>query len=142
MSKIRVLDTDLDFEFLDADELEKFQNENDRVVEEFNALDYDNMTVPEGFRKQCAIINTFFDNLFGKGTAEKLFHGKSNIKDHLNAFAAITNAAVTSDQEIGALRGRYSPERAGRYEGQQPQRSGAGNVTQFKGNPKRYPKHR
>ena len=142
MSKITVLGQELEFDFFDADELERYEGENLKVEEDFNKLDYKSMSNADALRAQCRIINVFFDNLFGEGTAEKLFHGKSNIKDHLNAFAAITNAAVTSDQEIGALRGRYSPERAGRYEGQQPQRSGAGNVTQFKGNPKRYPKHR
>ena len=133
MSKIRILDAELEYEFLDADDLEKYQQENDRVVKEFEVLDYDGLSAPEGFRRQCRIINTFFDNVFGAGTAEMLFHGKSNIRDHLDAFAAVTNAAVTSDQEIGALRGKYSPERAGRYDGQQQNRANGGNVSQFNG---------
>jgi len=114
MSKIIVLGVELEYDFFDADELEKYQQENQMVVNEINAIDFTKMSPPDGMREQCKIVNTFFDNMFGHGTAERLFHGKSNIKDHLEAFAAVTNAGLSSNAELRSISDRYNPNRAQR----------------------------
>ena len=114
MSKITVLGQELEFDFFDADELERYEGENLKVEEDFNKLDYKSMSNADALRAQCRIINVFFDNLFGEGTAEKLFHGKSNIKDHLEAFATVTNQALSSDTELQKATSMYTPNRAQR----------------------------
>lgn len=114
MSKYTVHGVELEFDFFDADELERYTEENKKVGDEFDSLDYSAMSNADALRAQCRIIDTFFDRLFGEGTAEKLFHGKSNIKDHLEAFAEITNHALTSDAELKSISNRYTLNRAQR----------------------------
>lgn len=118
MSTFTVFGRELEYDFFDADELERYQDANARVDKEFKKLNYNAMSTADALRAQCSIINTFFDTVFGKGTAAELFGGKNNIKDHLEAFAEVTNAALDTDKEMRRLsdsvEARYSPNRAQR----------------------------
>ena len=46
--------------------------------------------------------------------SEELFGGKNNIKDHMEAFAAVADAAMNCNGELTALTEKYSPNRAER----------------------------
>lgn len=128
MSKFTVLGVELEYDFFDADELEKYEAENLKVDEDFNNIDYKGMSNADGLRAQCKIINTFFDNMFGAGTADRLFHGKNNIKDHLEAFAIVTSTAVNSETDLRSVTDRYNPNRAQRrFDQKNANRQNGGN---------------
>ena len=111
MSKITVLGVELEYDFFDADLLEKYEAENLHLNEEFSKLDYDSMSNADALRAQCQIVNNFFDHVFGAGTADTLFHGKCNIKDHLIAFSDVVKYSTTRDNELRDIVVKYSTTR-------------------------------
>lgn len=130
MSKITVLGVELEYDFFDADLLEKYEAENLHLNEEFSKLDYDSMSNADALRAQCQIVNNFFDHVFGAGTADTLFHGKCNIKDHLIAFSDVVKYSTTKDNELRDIMNQYTPNRAQRRFDQKNanrQNGGSGN---------------
>lgn len=113
--RIVVLGKELEYDFFDADLLEKYEKENLRVKERIQEpTQYDGKTTADSLRIQCGIVNDFFDEVFGNGTSEELFGGKNNIKDHMEAFASVTGAVMSCNGELKALTEKYSPNRAER----------------------------
>ena len=104
-----------DIDFMDADELEKYEAENQYVVDKIGDDEQlAGKSTADALRYQCGIVNGFFDNLFGAGTAQKLFKGKNNIKDHMEAFAVVAEAAYNARVDFDAMTGKYSFMRADR----------------------------
>lgn len=120
---MNVLGVELNIDFFDADQLEKYEVENKRVADRINERSqYQGKSTAESLRIQCGIVDDFFNAVFGDGTDETLFHGKSNIKDHMEAFGIVANSAMECRKEFDAMVDKYSPNRAERRQNQQNQR--------------------
>ena len=129
MSTFTIRGKELEYDFFDADDLERYQEANTRAGKEFGKLNLNAMSSADALRAQCSIINTFFDTVFGKGTAAELFGGKNNIKDHMEAFADVTRVALDTEGELRQISDRvdlrYSPNRAQRrFEAKNGQNNG------------------
>mgnify|MGYP004506637375 CR=1 FL=1 len=112
---IEVMGKELEYDFFDADNIEKYEASNLRVSERIGEKkQYEGKSTADAIRLQCSIIDDFFDELFGEGTSKELFGGKSNIKDHMEAFATVADAARSCNQELTALGDKYNPNRAER----------------------------
>lgn len=112
---MNILGVELQFDFFDADELDVYERENQKVAEKIKEpTQYEGKTTAEALKIQCGIVNDFFDAVFGEGTAEKIFKGKNNIKDHMEAFAIVANEAMSCRDEFDAMTNKYSPNRAER----------------------------
>ena len=105
------------FDSYDLEDVEKAQKEMNKVVaalknppRNFNRI--------EGIKYTVKIVSDCLDNIFGKGSAEKVFKGKTNMKLALKAFEEITIGMQEQDsefkKEIEATREKYSPNRAER----------------------------
>ena len=116
---INVLGVELELDILDADVFEVYEaavNEVSRKVTENDELE--GQKTSQKLRFQCTTIKEFFDEVFGPGTADRLFHGKNNIKDCIDAYLAVlkTFKEVASDLRIAMandqakLMGKYEPE--------------------------------
>lgn len=115
MSTMNICGIDLDFDFLDADELEKYLDANQKALDRINdKKEYEKLNTPDQMRLQCSIVNEFFDSIFGEGTSEQLFHGKNNLGDHMEAFAIMSEAAQKSDSRFDEIKGKYNVNRAQR----------------------------
>lgn len=113
--RIVVLGKELEYDFFDADLLEKYEDENLRVKERIQEpTQYDGLKTADALRIQCGIVNDFFDEVFGKGTSAELFGSKNNIKDHMEAFATVAEAAMSCKGELDTITEKYSPNRAER----------------------------
>lgn len=111
--RIVVLGKELEYDFFDADLLEKYEKENLRVKERIQEpTQYDGKTTADSLRIQCGIVNDFFDEVFGNGTSEELFGGKNNIKEPHGGFCFCAGAAMSCNGELKALTVKYSPNRA------------------------------
>ena len=108
---MKILNVEIDFDFLDADDIEKFENEAKRVVKECENNEIKTLTYAEQIRKECEIIDNFFNNVFGEGTSEKLFKGKANLMEHINAFQDIVNEKIRKQEEMNSTLKRYLPNR-------------------------------
>lgn len=119
---MKILGVELDFDFCDADQAEAYEREVRRVVDRVqDKKQYEGKGNADGIRIQCRIVDEFFDAVFGSGTAGMLFHGKSNLREHLEAFGAVSDAARESNAELLELAGRYAPDRAARRQEQKQQ---------------------
>lgn len=74
-------------------------------------------TAGEKIRATCAMFKDFFDNIYGEGTADKLFDGKSNLnacrdafKDFLVACVTDSEASAQADQGIMDIIKPYTAE--------------------------------
>lgn len=112
---MNILGHELEFDFCDADQMEAYEREAGRASARVQDQSlYEGKGAAEGIRAQCGILDEFFDNMFGAGTAAGLFRGKANLREHLEAFAAVSEAAAEGAREILAIQERYSPARAAR----------------------------
>lgn len=108
---MKIRDIEVDFDFLDADDVERFEKEAKRVIEESSKKEKIEMSYSEAIREECRIIKEFFDNVFGNGISEKIFKGKNNLADHIKAFEDIVKEK--NQQQIGLQNtlDRYQPNR-------------------------------
>lgn len=89
---------EVDFNFTDADDLERFENGAKKVKELSNNYEKQELSVAEAIRKECEIINNFFDEVFGDKVSEKIFKGKNDLKEHMELFVDIVNEKVRQTQ--------------------------------------------
>ena len=110
-----ILGVELEYDFFDADQLEVYERENAKVTETINEpTQYEGKSTPDALRIQCRIVDNFFDAVFGSGTAQKIFKGKANIRDHIEAFGIVSQAAMSTREELEKIEDKYTPNRAER----------------------------
>lgn len=126
---MNIFGVELELDLFDADQLELYEKECKRVVDRINEKGkYAGKSTADSIRYQCKIVDDFFDNLFGNGTADMIFKGKSNIKDHMEAFCIATNEQEKSNTEFMNIVDKYTPNRAERRQEQkQHQKQGSRN---------------
>lgn len=95
---MKLANIDVDFSFTDADDLERFENGAKKVKELSNNYEKQELSVAEAIRKECEIINNFFDEVFGDKISEKIFKGKNDLKEHMELFVDIVNEKVRQTQ--------------------------------------------
>jgi len=63
----------------------------------------------EGYLEQCATVDTYFDDIFGPGTAEKVFQGSEhNIMVHLKAVEELTDWAQGEKKKLNDFTNKYT----------------------------------
>lgn len=118
-----IFGVELDFDFFDADHIEAYERESKRVAEDIKEpTQYEGKSTADAIRIQCRIIDTFFDNVIGPGTAEKIFAGKNNLRYHMEAFGIMSQRAQNSNAELDSIMDKYSPNRAERRQAEQDAR--------------------
>ncbi len=108
---MKIRDIEVNFNFLDADDIEKFEKEAKKVQEESNKKSTQEMTYSEAIREECKIIDNFFDNVLGEGTSQKIFKGKANLEEHIKAFEDIVKEKVEQQKGLENTFNRYKPNR-------------------------------
>lgn len=129
---MNILGVELEYDFFDADQLEVYERENAKVAEDVNEpTQYEGKSTADALRIQCRIVDDFFDALFGAGTARKIFKGKANIRDHMEAFGIMAQGAMSAREELDKIEDKYTPNRAERRqterENRQAQKQGSRN---------------
>lgn len=119
--KFKINNAELELDFLDADEMERVEEELDRVVQrtktELNTSQA--TTQSQVIRLTCQIVFDFFDAVFGEGTQKRIFGNRCNMADAMRAFEMFKQAKDNSTAEIKALSEKYNPNRAARRANQQ-----------------------
>ena len=78
-------------DFLDADVLEKVEKASKKVFDECKNATKKAKAESEAVRNQCKAIAEFIDELFGKGTAEKLIKNGSNLFTCINVYGEVVS---------------------------------------------------
>ena len=116
---VNVCGVDLEMDIYDVDFYEKFESEVRNVNHKVNEIPSKRGdTAAQQLRRQCKAVKEFFDAVFGTGTADKLFHGKNNIKDCTVAYQTVINAAGAAmsayneetTKAFDEIRTKYAPE--------------------------------
>lgn len=108
---MKIRDIEVEFDFLDADDVEKFEREAKKVQETCKEKQKIEMPTSQAIREECKVINEFFDNVFGEGISIKLFNGKNNLMEHVKAFEDIVQEKLKNERDLSTLYERYQPNR-------------------------------
>lgn len=99
----------LEGDLMDADFMEKFETAMVKMRD--SALEAKRQSFPTAaanYRAQCEVVNTCFDEIFGAGTAVKLFGGKMNVMDHLKAIEKVSEWTAGERKALNDLTNRYT----------------------------------
>lgn len=111
---MQIRGVEVDFDFLDADNVEKFENEAEKVKKQADEYKKQEMKLSEAIKIECGIIKNFFDKVFGEGTALRVFGEKNNLNDCIEAFSEIIEYKVKQQKDLENAFARYTPNRAQR----------------------------
>lgn len=77
MSLWKYNDVELDVDMADAEFQEKYENAFEKMEKSEKVMKKDGK-ISEITRAYCSLYTNLFDDIFGKGTSEKLFNGRVN----------------------------------------------------------------
>lgn len=119
---MKVLETEIEFDFYDAEQMEKLETNIDKITKGINKINPEKMKQSQFINEFCSIVEEGFDNIFGEGSSKQIFKEKRNFKLCVQAFKDLVKAReeqekeLTSDiqglqKEIQAISYDYSTER-------------------------------
>lgn len=113
---MKILDTEIEFDFLDADDMQKFEEETKKVTIKCKEekIIMQNISCSEAIRKECKIIDDFFDNVFGENVSKKIFKGKMNLNEHIKAFQDVVSEKIKIQDDMQKIFNKYLPNRENR----------------------------
>lgn len=99
----------LEGDLMDADFMEKFELSMIKMRDSAQAKKRETFpTAAANYRAQCEVVNTCFDEIFGAGTAQKLFGGKMNVMEHLKAIEKVSEWAAGERKTLNDFTNRYT----------------------------------
>lgn len=122
---MKILDKEIQFDFFDAKQMEKYEKESEIAQKELNSIDINKMKQSEFINKVCEVIEKCFDNVFGEGTSKNLFENRRNFRLCVKAFKDLVKAKKEQVNEIDSeikdfqkelqeIDAEYKPNRATR----------------------------
>lgn len=89
-----------DIDVSDALVMENYEAVHDKVAEKMNNLDVNGKRRSELIRIQCEAVFEFFEDVFGEGTAKKVFGESVNLTTCLNAYEAVVIEVNNLDKKV------------------------------------------
>lgn len=115
MSTLKICGQELELDLFDADVMEVYEKSMEKIVKKNEELKVrTDLSNADGMRETCKNVKAFFDELFGEGTAEKLFKGKNNLAICMDAFAIVVAEAGKMKGQLNAITNKYNLNRAQR----------------------------
>lgn len=97
---MKVLETEIDFDFYDAKQMENFETNIESMKEKINQINPEEMKQSEFINEFCSIIEEGFDKIFGADTSKKIFEGKRNFKLCVQVFRDLVKARQKQEKEV------------------------------------------
>ena len=99
---MKILDKEVEFDFFDAEEMEKYEKEADIAKEKINTIILSTKTMKQSeiINKTCEIVESCFDNVFGVESSKEIFGGKRNFRLCLKAFKDLLKARKEQENEL------------------------------------------
>jgi hypothetical protein len=108
---MKIRNIEVDFDFLDANDVERFENEAKKLLDRCDEEAQKNYSASESIKVQCKIVEDFFDKVFGEGISERIFKKKNNLKEHLSIYEEVIKERQFENNEMKNKFGRYQPNR-------------------------------
>lgn len=130
MSMLKICGQELELDLFDADTMEVYEKAMDKVVKRANESKKNTeLSNADGMREMCGIVKDFFDEVFGDGTAEKLFKGKNNLAICMDAFGAVSAEAGNMKGQVKTITNKYNMNRAQRRQDGKKNKHGKNRAT-------------
>ncbi|MGN1203157.1 MAG: DUF6673 family protein [Eubacterium sp.] len=88
-----------DINVSDALVMENYEAAHDKVAEKMQNLDIAGKRRSELIRIQCEAVFEFFEDVFGEGTAKKVFGESVNLATCIDAYEAVVDGVNTLDKK-------------------------------------------
>lgn len=112
MSKVTINGVELELDLMDADVVEKFDNLNAEIAAEIkNPEHYEGLSNADCMRVQCRMVDSYFDRLFGEGTAGRIFPKRNNLGDRMEAFGQTVSMAREQSSIVDSMTEKYTGKR-------------------------------
>ncbi len=106
---MKICGTELELDIFDVETVERYESALEKMSERAKGIKCEKAS--ESIREQCQLVFDCFDDIFGQGTAERLFQGKRNLVTCLRAFEEMVDQVGEQKATLDELVNRYSPER-------------------------------
>lgn len=115
---MKILNTELEFDFTDADDMQKLEEAVEKTQNKLNNINEKGRKTSEVIREVCNYIFDCFNLIFGEGTDKKIFGTKVSFDSCVKAFCDLKKARFEQESklsdEINKVNSMYSPNRATR----------------------------
>ena len=113
----------LEADFMDADFVGYYEESTKHLQEHALAQKnkhYDSLR--EGYLDQIGAVNVYFNDIFGEGTADKIFKGKEkNLMTHLRAVETLTTWGNSEKKKLSDFTNKYTQRQAAQAQRQKAQ---------------------
>ena len=93
---------EFDFDFTDADDLERFENAYDALRTAQENAEAENEKASAIVRSQCLAVKAFFDEVLGEGAYPQLVQKPSSMEQNNDAIFDFVEAYQKAMQDVGA----------------------------------------
>lgn len=97
---MKILNTEIEFDFYNAEQAEKFEKYSDIATQELNNINANNMKQSTFIKTVCEIIEKCFDNIFGKDISVRIFNNKKDFHLCIKAFKDLVKARLEQENMI------------------------------------------
>lgn len=105
---MKILGVDFDFSFTNGDNVKKFEDNYDKVLEKTSSFTGEGK-LSTILLETCEVIDEFFDKVFGEGTSKKLFKN-NDLKYRIQAFKEMKEARDKQEKEYNELINTFNIE--------------------------------
>ena len=115
---MKILDYDIDFDFNDADDMERMENAIEKTQKKLNNIDVKDKKPSEIIRETCQAIFDCYNEIFGENTDKKIFGNKANFNLCVQSFKDLIKnkeeQEISFSESVKEIEKKYSPNRATR----------------------------
>ena len=106
MSLWKVMNVEVEMDFLDADFMERYENAYEKMEKEIAKIN-PTAKVSEMIREKCDAMAGFIIDLFGEEVHQKMFGGRKSIDLYVRAANDIFDARVAQDERYKQLQSKF-----------------------------------
>lgn len=97
---MKILDTEIEFDFYNAEQAEKFEKYADIATQELNNINANKMKQSIFIKTVCEIVEKCFSNIFGEDISTKIFNNKKDFHLCIRAFKDLVKSRLKQENIV------------------------------------------
>lgn len=97
---MKILDTEIEFDFYNAEQAEKFEKYADIATQELNDINTNKMKQSIFIKTVCEIVENCFNNIFGEDISIKIFNNKKDFHLCIRAFKDLVKSRLEQENIV------------------------------------------
>lgn len=97
---MKILDTEIEFDFYNAEQAEKFERYADIATQELKNIDANKMKQSVFIKTVCEIVERCFNSIFGEDISTKIFNNKKDFHLCIRAFKDLVKSRLEQENMI------------------------------------------